>query len=116
MSGRKDTLLSFTLISGSAISVTSVPQNIQFYDNIWIQGDVISGSPSGTFVVQGSNTYNPNTGTGTWVTLLTATITSGSPATSGMNVNQAPFPWIRVVYTLSSGSGTVNVVLSGKML
>lgn len=116
MSGRKETLRSYPIISGATITTTSPVQNIQYWDNVWIQGDIVSGTPNGTFIVQGSNTYNQNTGSGTWVTLLTATITSGSPATSGLNLNQCPFPWIQIIWTLSSGSGTVNVTLSGKML
>ena len=124
MSGRKNNLLQFhTIIDGdmSLSSLTSSVTNIQFLDNLAIQLN-FSGSPVGTFEVQVSIDYaqdnNGNvTNSGNWVpvTLNPSPDTSqGSPIF--INMQQLAAPWIRVVYTKTSGSGTLNAYISGKMI
>ena len=41
-------------------------------------------------------------------------ITSGSPAVGMFNLTGAGYSWIRVVYTATTGSGTLQVRLQGK--
>jgi hypothetical protein len=98
-------------------SLTSKVSDISGFDNVAVQL-VWTGTPTGTFAVQGSLDYNPQLATGTW----TALTLSSSPAAAGsasnvlLDLNQLSFPWIRVVYTAVSGSGTLNAYIAGKMV
>lgn len=77
---------------------------------------VWSGTPTGTFSVDGSidnaATYNLVTNwypTGTFINAP-----SGSPGSTLINLMGIGFRWIRVSYTRSSGSGSLNVKIFGK--
>ena len=122
---RKNNLRQFpSIVNGdmSLASITSAVTNIQFLDNISIQLN-FSGSPTGTFAIQVSVDYvqddNGNVVTpGNWVaiSLPSTPVASGSPGSIVIDLNQLATPWIRVVYTKSSGTGTLNSFISGKML
>lgn len=75
---------------------------------------VWAGTPTGTFSLQESLDYNPVTQVGTWFD-DGAGITgpSGSAGSAMINLmNRAP-AFYRVVYTRTSGTGTLNVWASG---
>lgn len=124
MSSRKSNLKKFSAITSgdmSLASITSTVTNIEFLDNIAVQL-TWSGSPVGTFQIQVSLDYNQdNNGNvlaaGNWVPLTLGTSLStsvGSPIF--VDMNQLSAPWIRIVYTRTSGSGTLNALISAKMV
>lgn len=125
-SSSKGALLPFHVVNAvsMAATITSSPTNVQYLDNVVYELSWPStGSPNGTFAVQASEDYQvSSTGTvtnsGTWVPLtLSSTITAtGSADQALIDLNQIPFSWIRLVYTRSSGTGTLDVFVSGKSL
>lgn len=130
MSGRKSNLKRFKTITNgdmSTASITSAVTAIEFLDNIGIQIN-FTGSPVGTFAVQISMDYDQDQNgnvisAGNWITMpvqqgstsYTAIPTSlGSPIY--LDLNQLSAPWIRLVYTRTSGTGTLNAFIAAKMV
>lgn len=125
MSGRKNTLPKYQIITSGDMSqatVTSAVTNIEYMDNIGIQLNW-TGTAVGTFAVQVSIDHaqdqNGNVSVaGNWIALTL----SPSPAAAGasnqiyIDITQTSAPWIRVVYTKGSSTGTLNAFISGKML
>lgn len=114
MAGRKNVLLPFQLTKNASMSgnVTSTSINVQWLDNIYFS-ITFTGTPTGTFAVQGSGDGGVN-----WqnVRLLTSPVASGTADTVGIEINQAPMPLLRVVYTRISGTGTMNIHVTAKEL
>lgn len=108
-----------------ATTVTSVPTSINripgiSYDLAW------TGTPTGTFAVQVSNTYSQSaTGAvinaGNWNTLPTASfsgtypVPAGSPGNGFLDVVGTEAAWVRIVYTPSGGAGSLTVVVAAKV-
>lgn len=133
MSGRKNNLLKFANIvnASMASNVISAVTSIAFLDNIGLQLN-FSGSPVGSFQAQVSADYAQDdygnvTNAGTWIAVLltyyngTTVVQSTSvPTTQGspiyLDLNQLSAPYLRVVYTAGSGSGTLNALITAKML
>lgn len=134
MSGRKNSLPSYKTINGgdmSAASLTSTVTNIQFLDDIGYQFSW-TGSPVGTLAIQVSADYaadlNGNvTNAGHWAPMVftywngaafvtdTSIPTSvGSPIYLDLSLLSAPY--IRAVYTKTSGTGTLTAYVTAKML
>jgi hypothetical protein len=104
----------------SQASITSTPTNIQYLDNVGIQL-TWTGAPVGTFSIQISSDYQRDaqgnvTNAGNWVTLpLSPAITaSGSADTAYIDMTQLSAPWVRVLYTKTSGTGTLQGYVTGK--
>lgn len=117
----------------SQASITSSVTAIQYLDDVGIQLN-FSGSPVGNFQVQISADYAqdlsspPNvTNTGNWIPLVVtywtgttfATATDiptslGSPIYFDLALLSSPY--IRVVYTKTSGTGTLNAFVTAKMV
>jgi len=125
MSGRKNTLRKFKIVSAASMAadVTSSVTNIQFLDNIGIQVNVLSGTPTGTLQVQVSADHEQDTEgnvivAGNWVDLVPAqqAITAGAPAQTYFDLNQLSAPWIRLKYNHTSGSGSMDAFITAKML
>jgi hypothetical protein len=125
MSGRKGNLLKFQNITSASMgaNVTSAVTNIQFLDNVGIQLNFTTSDAIGTFKVQISMDYDQDAQgvvktAGNWVDLVLSPI----PAAAGANdqiyidINQISAPWIRVFYERTSGTGTLNGFVTGKML
>jgi hypothetical protein len=114
MAGRKNVLFPFHLTTDASMgaSVTSASVNVQWLDNIYFTVN-FTGTPTGTFAVQGSGDGGVN-----WqnIRLLTNPVASGAPDTVGIEINQAPMPLIRVVYTRVSGTGNMNIYVTAKEL
>lgn len=97
----------------SQASLTSIVVPIQFEDNVGMQF-VWTGSPVGTFTVQVSldqinwSTIPPTSFSGTYP----IPGTTSSPGYLDMALLSAAF--VRVIYTKSSGSGTLNVLCVAK--
>lgn len=108
----------------SAAMLTSIYTNIQGLDNVGYQG-TFTGAPVGTFSVQISMDYQPGTSpnslpanAGNWITLpLNPAITaSGTGDSFYIDLNQMSAPWIRLVYTKTSGTGTLNAFVVAKAI
>lgn len=118
---RKNNLRQFqNIVNGdmSQASITSSVTNLEFLDNIGVQLN-FTGSPTGSIAIQVSADYvqdvngrvlNP----GHWVTIASASTSGGSPIYFDIQMTSAP--WMRVVYTKSSGSGTLNGFITAKMV
>lgn len=112
-------------MTGTA-TLTSSVTNILYRDNISIELDW-TGTPTGTFFIEGSNSYNPgipqagggpdgpaSTGTWTALTLSPNPVAGGSASNLLINLDDLAFAWIRVRYTNSAGSGTLNGWIAAK--
>lgn len=125
MSGRKLVLTQFQNITNGDMSqstITSAVTNIQYLDNIGVQLN-FTGTPTGNFSVQVSADYAQDssgnvTNAGNWIALSL----SPSPAATGsgsniyIDITEISAPWIRVVYTKTSGTGTLNGYITGKQI
>ena len=105
-----------------ASTITSPVTNVQFLDNVGVQLN-FTGTPVGTFAVQCSADYAQDSqgvviNAGNWISLpLTPTPTAaGSADQIYLDLNQLSGPWMRVVYTAGSGSGTLNMYVTAKMI
>jgi len=93
----------------SLASLTSSIISIQRIDNVAVQL-TWTGNAVGTFAVQVSNDQSG------W----SALDTSGAPSISGtagtimLDLNLTSAPYLRVVYTRTSGTGALTVIVSGK--
>lgn len=102
-------------------TITSDVTDIRYLDNISIQC-IFTGTPTGSFALEGSLDYYKingavqNTGTWTPITLSSTPAASGSAGNILLDLNQLSFPYIRIVYTKTSGTGTLNVYISGKAI
>lgn len=99
----------------SAVTVINQISDVG-YDISW------TGTPTGSFSVQVSNTYSLNSdGTvnnpGNWTTLtLTGTVAAAGSADNGyIDVEGISAYAIRLVYTSTSGTGTLNAVICAKV-
>lgn len=112
MSTGKRILDSYFIQSGSlAADYTSSTINILYLDNIGIQL-VWTGTPTGTFIIQVSN---DNTTWGTLSPTSPSTISAGGSASDAeISLNQLPWKYLRVKYTRSSGTGTLQGYITGK--
>lgn len=130
---RKNVLIPVKTITDGDMSqatLTSLVTEIQYLDNVGYQLDW-TGSPVGTFQIQVSSNYkrydltDKVTNAGTWLPLVltywdgAAFVTSttiptslGSPIFLDLALLSAPF--IRVLYTKGSGTGTLQCMVTGK--
>ena len=109
-------------ISGSAVVVSSVSA-IGYMDNVGLQY-MWTGSPVGTFNVQGSLDYRSgrpqsqgggSPQPGTWNTItLTAIVDTSSGSSALINIQGAAWPYIRTLYAQSSGSGVLSAYVYAK--
>jgi hypothetical protein len=126
MSGRKSNLGSyqtFTNADMSQATLTSALTNIEFLDNVGIQLSWAGTSPVGTFEVQVSldhqqDQYGNVTNAGNWapISFTSPPAVSGNTGSVYLDINQISAPWIRVVYTKTSGIGLLNGYICGKMV
>jgi len=108
----------------SQSSITSSITNIQGLDNTGYQLN-FTGTPTGTFSVQVSMDYQPGTSpnsqpanAGNWISLpLSPAITaSGAGDVAYIDLNQLSTPYIRLVYTRTSGTGTLQAFVVSKAI
>lgn len=102
-------------------TVSSAPVNI---DQLSLVGfDVAwTGTPTGTFSIEVSNSYslNPNgslhsAGLWTALTLSNSVAPAGSASNGFIDIDAISASWIRLTYTATSGTGTLNAFLSAKV-
>lgn len=101
-------------------SITSSAQEVKLQDNVGLQLNW-TGSPVGTFSVQVSMDHlQDNLGNilvaGNWVTLtLSAAIAAAGSADSAyIDLNQISAPYVRLVYTRTSGTGSLDAFIVAK--
>lgn len=108
----------------SQSSIVSVITNIIGVDNIGYQVN-FTGSPVGTFAVQISQDYQPGkspndkpANAGHWISLplSPAIVASGSADSAYIDLNQMSAPYIRIVYTRTSGTGLLNAFIVAKSI
>ena len=117
---RKNQLNKFQTINNgdmSQSSITSSVTNIQYLDSIGIQLQW-TGSPVGSLAIQLSADYAQDaqgnvTNSGNWTTMQSISTTGGSPVY--VDITETSSPFIRVVYTKTSGTGTLNGFITAKM-
>jgi hypothetical protein len=107
-------------MSGNITSDVTIIQNLSMisYDISW------SGtSPVGALSVQVSNTYSidpggavKNAGNWTTLTLSASANVSGNTGNGAIDIDATGFYAIRLVYTRTSGSGTMQAVLNAKVM
>ena len=124
MASTKNVLRIWDAIVGGnmATNITSPVTNVQFLDNISIQLN-FTGTPVGTFSVEVSIDHEQDSQgaiiqAGNWVALpLDPTpVAAGAADQIILDLNQISQPWIRVVYTAGSGSGSLDMFISAKMI
>lgn len=100
-----------------AATCTSTIVDVRGFDNIGLQANW-TGTPTGTFYVDVSEDYNPNTGNaGLWNTLaVTLTAPAGSASHAYLDAIQTAAAYIRVRYVNSASTGVLNVYLGSKAL
>jgi hypothetical protein len=105
-------------MASSVTSSVTIIQNISrvSYDISW------TGTPTGTFSVQVSDTYTQNgdgtvANAGNWSTLsLSATPSTGGTSGNGsIDLQGLSFYAVRLVYTAASGTGILNATIAGKV-
>jgi hypothetical protein len=92
-------------------NLTSNSVDVTYTDNVGIQLN-FTGNPVGTFAVEGTIDES------SWSELSFSSTPSaaGSADTHLLNLNQIPYKKIRVTYTRTSGTGTLNVYVMSKGL
>lgn len=105
----------------SQATVTSTIMNIQGVDNIGVQVNLLTGTPTGTFDIKVSADHVENGTTvmtaGTFIALgspYTVAMTSGSPTNIYFDISEISAPYIELVYTKTSGTGTFDAFITGK--
>lgn len=107
----------------SQASLTSTIISVRYQDNICLQLN-FTGTPTGTFDVQGSVDYNISDPTdavivtGNWISvpLTPSPVAAGAGDSILFDLNQQSYPFIRVVYTKTSGTGVLNGFVFGKQV
>lgn len=123
----KSVLLKYHLIDAESMGadITSAVTDIRFMDNIAIQINFTTSDAVGTFYVQGSVDHNVQdpmnsveSPSGNWVDLdLSPTPTAASANDNILiNLTQMSFPFIRVFYDRTSGTGTCDAYIFGKSI
>jgi hypothetical protein len=95
---------------------TAGPTDVRNYTQVAIHL-IWTGTPNGTFSVQGSNNHNQqDPSSDDWVSLplSPAPTAAGSASSAMVNVSGLGFPWLRVSYTNTSGTGTFSCYVFGK--
>lgn len=82
---------------------------------------IFTGTPTGDFAVEASGDYREDSAgnpqiAGTWtpITLSPAPVASGSPDDIFIDLTVTAAPWVRLTYTPTAGTGTLNAHLSAK--
>ena len=98
--------------------VTSPITNIRGFDNVAYDIQ-FTGTPTGTFSVLVSSSYDPVTNPNAIfiaLTLSPSPVASGAAGQIGIDINQSGFQYIKLVYTNTSGTGTLSAFVSGKAI
>jgi hypothetical protein len=103
--------LTFNTTDMSQATCTSSWVEIQAAELVAIQV-AYTGSPVGSLVLQGSN--DQSVVTSLVDTTYDSTIAVAAAGNSLWNLGNVGFPYIRVLYTKTSGTGTISGTINGK--
>lgn len=102
-------------------NLTSTVLRIQFHDSVSMQINITTANAIGTFEVQGSLDYEVNdsgevVNAGNWVDLVLtpAPVAAGVSESILIDMFGLSFPFIRLHYTATSGTGSVTALGSAK--
>jgi len=118
---RKNVLERYQLVTDGAMAstITSPVVTIKFLDNILVEF-VSTGAPDGTYEIQLSadylqDPYGNVLNAGNWTPLtLNPVPTIAAAGVVVIDCNQMSAPYLRAVWTPTSGSGVLNVFVSAK--
>lgn len=117
---QKATIYPVKIVSAESMAgdITSAPTNIHQQDNLVYQINVLTGTPVGVLNVETSSDYNPITSnTGNWTAIgSTFQSTVNGTGTGVFDINQLGPVWVRLKYTRTSGTGTMDVYVSAKQV
>lgn len=112
-------------VPGNMLStLQSNPTNVSGMDDVGYSMSW-TGAPVGTFTFQCSADYQPglaptdypiNAGTWTTYTMSNTITAAGVPDNAFADLTLISAPWVRCVYTPTSGTGTVSIWVVGKGL
>jgi hypothetical protein len=123
----KTILKSFKIMSAGDMSqatLTSIPTEITILDDISFQFN-FTGTPTGTFNIQVSADYEPGrapnmepANAGNWVNLpfSPALSAGGSAGSVFVDIVQTGASYIRATYTKTSGTGSLDILVTGKAI
>lgn len=104
----KSVLLKTTSIVAS--NITTVGLDLQQMYGYSIQAIWTGAALVGTVKLQASLDYNPATGfSGTWSDIGGSTEVVNGPGSFVWNVSNVFYPYVRLVFTYTSGSGAITV-------
>lgn len=118
---RKNVLLHFKMLDAADISTTqtSPATDIAYLDNAGIVITWSGTSPVGTIDIECANPApTEHEADWTWVPLNFGSVisVSGNTGLHTITMNQLPFTKIRLIYTATSGTGTLTAMLSVKQV
>lgn len=141
MSGRKMVMHQAQVLANvsmaSSGTVYTPPINVQYLDNVGIQmiwnPTVVGGAVSGTLRVDASSDYIAlqtistsassapvvQSSTSHWTQYVGSTAITPALASSGsalIDLNQCPYPWVRVAFVSTSGTGLLNAWVHSKQV
>lgn len=101
-------------------NITSTPVEVKLQDNVGIQLNW-SGAPVGTFDIQISSDYKVDiygnvVNSGHWVSipLSPSVAAAGSADSAYIDLNQMSANYVRIVYTRTSGTGSLEAWVTAK--
>jgi len=100
-------------------NLTSSVVHIYQIDNFYVQCNILSGSPTGTLAVQVSGDHEEDmqgvvTVAGNWITVTSSAVTAGAGSPFFFDINQSSAQYARLIYTATSGSGSLDAFIGGK--
>lgn len=122
----RPTLIPYSVITAASLAapITSSPTIITNISMICYEVSWTGNNPQGAIAVQVSNSYSVNSAGGvvlnanpTWTTLILSAPTnvSGNSGSGIIQLSDVPAHAIRLVYTPTSGTGTLNAIIAGKV-
>jgi hypothetical protein len=117
---RKNILRPFKMLNAvsMASNQTSSVTNVVNIDIAHILVEWSGTSPVGTLAVQARHNQESTNITGSWFDLdgLSAIAISGNTGSHQILLNELPFSEIRLVYTFTSGTGSLTATIQGKVV
>lgn len=106
--GRRNLLTPYSVLTAGSMTgnLTSAVSTVTGFDGVCYQASW-SGTPTGTFKVQGSIDQT------NWTDLVTNAAAVGAAGTWVADL-ATNLPYLRVTYTATSGTGTLGVLIAGK--
>lgn len=107
--------------NNASVNQQSIGIDLNYRYGVSIQV-VITGNPIGTLSLQGSNDYgtrNPNLpdigqGVVNWTDIDRSAIAVTGSGTAAWNFQGSFYKWVRMIYTATSGSGTLTARANSK--